>query len=69
MIFNMSIIVRAGANDSTDSVIRKFQKIVAQEKVIQKYREMTFYEKKSERRQKEKAEKMRKIMRARRLAQ
>lgn len=64
----MSIIVRAKNNDSTDAVIRKFQKIVASEGVIQQYRDMEFYKKDSLKRQERIAEKKRKIRRAKRLA-
>lgn len=64
----MSIIVRAKQNDSTDALIRKFQKLVASEGVIQQYRELEFYKKKSLKRQEKLAEKRRKIMRAKRLA-
>ncbi len=64
----MPIIMRAGANDTTDSLIRKFQKKIVAEKVIQEYRELDFYKKKSEIRQEKRKEKMRKIMRAKRLA-
>lgn len=65
----MAIIVRAGQNDNNDSVIRKFQKIVAEEKVIQEYRELEYYKKDSIKRQEQKAEKMRKIQRANRMNQ
>lgn len=64
----MSIIVRAKNNDSTDSIIRKFQKLVASEGVIQQYRDLEFYKKKSLKRQERLAEKRRKIMRAKRFA-
>lgn len=62
----MSIIIRRGPNDTTDSVIRKFQKKVALENVIQEYRDRQFHKTKAEERQEKRAEKMRKIMRARR---
>lgn len=62
----MSIIVRAGPNDNTDAVIRKFQKKVALEGVIQEYRELEFHKKDSQKRQERLAEKRRKIMRAKR---
>lgn len=64
----MSIIVKAGANDSSDSVIRKFQKKVVMEKVVQEYRDLMFHKKNSEKRKERLAEKRRKIMRAHRLA-
>lgn len=64
----MSIIIRASANDTTDSILRKFQKKVLAEKVIQQYRELGVHKKKAEIRQEQRKEKMRKIMRAKRLA-
>lgn len=64
----MSIIVKAGAGDSTDSVIRKFQKKVVMEKVVQEYRDLMFHKKNSEKRKERLAERRRKIMRAQRLA-
>lgn len=64
----MAIIIRATGNDTTDSLIRKFQKKIVTEKVIQEYRELDFYKKKSELRQERRKEKMRKIMRAKRLS-
>lgn len=63
----MSIIVKAGPNDTSDSVIRKFQKRIIVEKVIQEYRDLSFHKKDSEKRQERLAEKRRKIMRAKRL--
>lgn len=65
----MSIIVRAGPNDTSDSVIRKFQKRVVLEKVVQEYRDRAFHKKDSEKRQEKLAEKRRKIMRAKRYNQ
>lgn len=62
----MTIVVKRGPNDSTDSVIRKFQKKVALENVIQEYRDREFHKTASEKRQERRAERMRKIMRARR---
>lgn len=64
----MPIIMRAGANDTTDSLIRKFQKKIVAEKVIQEYRDLDYHKKKSEIRQEKRKEKMRKIMRAKRFA-
>lgn len=64
----MSIIIKAGQNDTTDSLIRKFQKKVALEGVIQEYRDLEFYKKDSLKRQERNAEKRRKIMRAKRLS-
>lgn len=62
----MSIIVKAGPGDSTDSVVKKFQKRVALENVIQEYRDRQYHKTASEKRQERRAEKMRKIMRSRR---
>lgn len=67
-MFFVAIIIRATGNDTTDSLIRKFQKKIVTEKVIQEYRELDFYKKKSELRQERRKEKMRKIRRAKRLA-
>ena len=64
----MSIVVKAGPNDSSDSVIRKFQKKVALEGVIQEYRDLEFHKKDSLKRQERLKEKRRKIMRAKRLS-
>lgn len=63
-----SIVVKAQGKDSNDSVIRKFQKRVVTENVIQEYRDRQFYKKKSLVRQEKLAERRRKINRARRLA-
>ncbi len=60
----MSIIVKRGPNDTTDSVIRKFQKRVVLENVIQEYRDRQFHKTDSEKRQERRAERMRKIRRA-----
>jgi ribosomal protein S21 len=65
----MSIIVKASGKDSTDSIIKKFQRIVAAEDVIREYRERAVYKKASQKKQERRAEKMRKIRRAHRLAQ
>lgn len=64
----MSIVVKAGPNDTSDSLIRKFQKRVALEGVIQEYRELEFHKKDSLKRQERMAEKRRKIMRSKRYA-
>jgi len=64
----MSIIVKAQPGDNSDAVIRKFQKRVLFEKVIQEYRDLQFHKKDSEKRQERLAEKQRKIRRAKRLA-
>lgn len=61
----MSIIVKRGPSDTTDSVIRKFQKKVVLEGVIQEYREREFHKTESEKRQERRAARLRKIMRAR----
>ncbi len=65
----MSIIIKANPGENTDAVIRKFQKKVALEGVIQEYRDLEFHKKDSQKRQERIAEKRRKIMRAKRYAQ
>lgn len=62
----MSIVVKAGPGESTDSVIRKFQKKVVAEGLVQEIRDRSVYKKPSELRQEYLAEKRRKIMRAKR---
>lgn len=62
----MSIIVKANSNDSTDAVIRKFQKRVIAEGVVQEIRDRSVYKKPSQKRQEYLAERRRKIMRSRR---
>lgn len=62
----MSIIVKRGPNDTTDSVIRKFQKKVVLENVIQEYRDRQYHKTASEKRQERRAERLRKIKRAQR---
>lgn len=62
----MSIVIKAGPSDTTDSVIRKFQKKVVAEGLVQEIREKSVYKKPSELRKEYLAEKRRKIMRARR---
>lgn len=62
----MPIVVKAGPGDNTDSVIRKFQKRVIAEGLVQEIRDRSVYRKPSELRQEYLAEKRRKIMRARR---
>jgi ribosomal protein S21 len=62
----MSIIVKAGPNDTTDTVIRKFQKRVALDNVVQEYRDRQFHKTDSEKRQERRAERQRKINRYRR---
>lgn len=62
----MSIVVKAGPGESSDSVIRKFQKKVVMEGLVQEIRERSVYRKPSQLRQEYLAEKRRKIMRAKR---
>lgn len=62
----MSIVVKAGPGDTTDSVIRKFQKKVVAEGLVQEIRDKSVYRKPSQLRQEYLAEKRRKIMRAKR---
>ena len=62
----MSIVVKAGPNDTTDSVIRKFQKKVLAEGLLPEIRKREAYRKPSQLRQEYLAEKRRKIMRAKR---
>lgn len=62
----MSIIVKAGPGDSTDAVIRKFQKRVVAEGLVQEIRQRSVYRKPSQIRQEYLAEKRRKIMRSKR---
>jgi len=62
----LPIVVKAGPGDSTDSVIRKFQKKVIAEGLVQEIRDRTVYKKPSEKRQEYLAEKRRKIMRSKR---
>lgn len=62
----MSIVMRKGVNDTTDSLIRKFQKKVALENVIQEYRDREYHKTDSEKRQEKRSERIRKIMRAKR---
>lgn len=62
----MSIVVKANPGESTDSVIRKFQKKVVLEGLVQEIRDRSVYKKPSQKRQEYLAEKRRKIMRARR---
>ncbi len=65
----MPIVVKAGTNDTTDQVIRKFQKLVAAEGLVQEIRDRKEHKKPSELRKLYLAERRRKIMRAKRLAQ
>lgn len=61
-----SIVVRASGNDSSDAVIRKFQKKIALENPVLEYRERQFHKTASEKRQEARKERMRKIMRSKR---
>lgn len=63
----MSIVVKANPGDSNDAVIRKFQRRVIAEGVVQEIRKRESYMKPSQKRQEYLAEKRRKIMRAKRL--
>lgn len=63
----MSIIIKRGANDTNDSVIRKFQKKVLFENVIQEYRDREYHKTDADKRQERRAAKVRKLMRARSL--
>lgn len=62
----MPIIVRAGPGESTDAVVRKFQKRVILEGIVQEIRDRSSYKKPSELRQEYLAEKKRKIKRFKR---
>lgn len=64
----MAIVVKRGPNDTTDSVIKKFQKRIVLEGVIQEYRDRQYHKTAAQKRQERRAEKMRKIMRAKRYA-
>lgn len=62
----MSIVVKASPGDSNDQVIRKFQKKVLAEGVVQEIRKREYYRKPSQLRQEYLAEKRRKIRRSQR---
>ncbi len=62
----MAIIIKAGPNDKTEDVIRKFQKKVLLEGLIPEIRAREFHKKPSQLRQEYLAEKRRKIMRYKR---
>jgi ribosomal protein S21 len=62
----MSIVVKAGPGDDNEKLIRKFQKRVALEGIVQEIRKRESYRKPSELRQEYLAEKRRKIMRQKR---
>lgn len=63
----MAIVIKAGPRDNNDTVIRKFQKQVALEGLVQEIRQREAYRKPSQLRQEYLAERRRKIMRAKRL--
>jgi ribosomal protein S21 len=64
----MAIVVRAGNNGNTDQVIRSFQKKIITEKVIQEYRDLMYHKNNQEIKKEKRAEKYRKIQRAKRLS-
>lgn len=65
----MTFIIRKGPSDSNDALIRKFQKKTLLENVIQEYRDKQYHKSQSQIKQEKRAERMRKIMRAKRLNQ
>lgn len=62
----MPIVIKAGPNDNTDSIIRRFQKQVLAEGLIPEIRDRQSHKKPSQLRQEYLAEKRRKIMRSKR---
>lgn len=60
----MSIIIRRGPKDNNDTLIRKFQKKSLLENVVQEYRDREFHKTDAQKRQERRAEKVRKIRRA-----
>lgn len=62
----MTIVIKANPGESTDSVIRKFQKRILAEGLIPEIRKREFHRKPSQLRQEYLAEKRRKISRYRR---
>lgn len=62
----MTIVVKAGPKDNSDSLVKKFQRKVIAEGRIQEIRDKAIHKKRSELRQEYLAEKRRKIMRYRR---
>ncbi len=64
----MTIVIRRGPNDSNDSIIRKFQKRSVLDNVVQEYRDRQYHKSASEKRQELRKERMRKIMRDKRLS-
>ncbi len=63
----MAIVVKAGPKDTTESLIRKFQKVILSEGLIKEIRKREYHKKPSMLRQEYLAEKRRKIMRSRRM--
>lgn len=63
----MSIVIKRGANDSNDAMIRKFQRKVVMENVIQEYRDREYHKTEADKRQERRASRIRKIMRVARL--
>lgn len=63
----MTIVIRANPGESTDSIIRKFQKKVLAEGLIPEIRKREFHQKPSQLRQEYLAEKRRKIRRYKRM--
>lgn len=61
----MPIIVRRGPKDTNDNLIRKFQKKIALENVIQEYRDREFHKTASEKRKERREERLRKLHRVR----
>lgn len=59
----MTIIVRRGPSDTTDSVIRKFQKRVVLENVIQEYRDREYHRTDADKRKERREERLKKIHR------
>lgn len=59
----MTIIVKRGPSDTTDSVIRKFQKRVVLENVIQEYRDREYHKTDADRRKERREERLKKIHR------
>ncbi|KKR81378.1 MAG: hypothetical protein UU73_C0003G0060 [Candidatus Daviesbacteria bacterium GW2011_GWA1_41_61] len=58
----MSIVIKRGANDSNDAVIRKFQRKVVMENVVQEYRDREYHKTEADKRQERRAARLRKIM-------
>lgn len=62
----MPIVIKAGRNENTDQVIRRFQKQVLAEGLIPEIRDRQSHKKPSQLRQEYLAERRRKIMRSKR---